>query len=100
MPMPKQLTQDAYCSAPPLSTTTLRPPLLSCDVKARRPRAPLTVMKREIESSETESVEFVVDEKFEIDVMPQVGVELDPRQLRAEVAALSLWPTPSSASTS
>ena len=100
MPMPKQLTRDAYCSAPPLSTTTLQPPRLSRDVEARRPRAPLTVVKREIESSETESVEFVVDKKFEIDVKPRVGVELDPRQLRAEVTALLLRPTPSSASTS
>ena len=41
MPMPKQLQPDAYCSAPPLSTTTLWPPRISHDIKVRRPRAPV-----------------------------------------------------------
>ena len=50
----------------------------------------------EINSSEVESVEFVVDNEFTIDVKPQPKVVLDPRQL----AALSIRPTPSSASTS
>ena len=99
MPMPKQLERDAYCSAPPLSTSTLQPPRLSRDVEARRPRAPLITVKREIESSEIESVEFVVDDDFEVDAKPQVKVELDPHQLRADIAALSLRPPPSSAST-
>ena len=96
MPMPKQLQRDAYCLAPSLSTTTLWPPQISRDIEVRRSRAPLVVVKREIESSEVESVEFVVDDDFVIDVKPQLKVELDPRQL----AALSIWPPPSSASTS
>ena len=45
-------------------------------------------------------MEIVVDDDFEIDEKPQVKVELDPRQLRANIAALSLRPPPSSASTS
>ena len=94
MPMPKQLQRDAYCSAPPLSTTTLRPPRISRDMEVRRPRAPLVVVKREIDSSEVESVEFVVDDEFAIDLKPQLKV--DPRQL----AAISIRSTPSSASTS
>ena len=56
----------------------------------------VVIVKREIDSSEVESVEFVVDDEFTIDVKPQPKVELDPRQL----AALSIRPTPSSASTS
>ena len=72
--MPKQLQPDAYCSAPPLSTTTLRPPRISRDIEVRRPRAPLVIVKREIDSSEVESVEFVVDDEFTIDVKPQPKV--------------------------
>ena len=96
MPMPRQVRWDAYCSAPPLSITTLRPPRISRDIEVRRPRAPLVIVKREIDSSEVELVEFVVDDEFKIDVKPQPKVVLDPRQL----AALSIRPTPSSASTS
>ena len=47
----KQLDRDAYCSVPPLSTSTLRPPRISREVEARRPRAPLIKVKREVESS-------------------------------------------------
>ena len=94
--MPRQVRWDAYYSAPPLSTTTLRPPRISRDVEVRRPRGPLVLVKREIDLSEVELLEFVVDDKFKIDVKPQVV--LDPRQL--QLAALSIPPTPSSASTS
>ena len=45
-------------------------------------------------------MEFIVDNDFEVDAKPQVKVELDPRQLRADVVALSLRPPSSSASTS
>ena len=76
----KQLDRDAYCSAPPLSTTSLRPPRLSREVEARRPRTPLVETKREISSS-IESAEFIVDEDF--DVKPDVKVELGPRQIRS-----------------
>ena len=78
MTMPKQLERDAYCPAPPLSTTTLRPPQISPEVEARRPPAPLILVKREIESSEVESVEFIVDDSEE-DIKPQVKIEVDPR---------------------
>ena len=93
----KQLDRDAYCSAPPLSTTSLRPPQLSREVEARRPRTPLVESKREISSS-IESVEFIVDEEF--DVKPEVKVELDPRQLRRGLAALAICPPSTSLSTS
>ena len=99
MPMPKQLERDAYCSAPPLFTMTLRPPRISREAEARRPRAPLIIVKREIESSDIESVEFVVNDNEE-DVKPPVKIEVDPRQLRAGIATLSIRPPPSSASTS
>ena len=44
-------------------------------------------------------MEFVVDDDFE-DEKPPVKVEIDPRQLRAGIATLSIRPPPSSASTS
>ena len=102
MPMPKQLHRDAYCSAPPLSTSTLRLPRISRAQEARRPREPLIVVKREVAESSIESVEFVVDDDvkgFE-DVKPSVKVEIDPRQLRAGIASLSIRPPQSAASTS
>ena len=101
MPMPKQLEWDAYCSAPPLKTLTLRPPRISRDAEARRPRAPLRPVKREVYSSEVESVKFIVNDNDE-DVKPAatVKIEVDPRQLRVGLAANSLRPPPSSAWTS
>ena len=79
----KQLDRDAYCSAPPLSTTSLRPPRLTRETEARRPRTPLVETKREVTSS-IESAEFVVDKDF--DLKPDIKVELDPRQLRRGLA--------------
>ena len=52
MPMPKKLERDAYCLAPPLYTTSLRPPRISREAEARHPCAPLIIVKQEIESSE------------------------------------------------
>ena len=98
MPMPKQLTRDTYCSAPPLSSVSLRPPQLSREQEARRPRAPLVLVKREVEESSIESVEFYVDD--EEDEKPPIKVEIDPRQLRAGVASLTIRPPQSAASTS
>ena len=86
----KQLSKDAYCSAPPLQTS-VRPPRLSRDVEARRPRAPIIEVKREVMSS-IESVEFVQEDDW--DVKPRVKVKLDPRQLRAGIAALAIAPPP------
>ena len=88
--MPKQLTRDAYCSAPPLSSISLRPPRLSRDQEAQRPRAPLVNIKREVCESSIESVEFVVNNDPE-DVKP-IKIEFDPRQIRAGVAALAIRP--------
>ena len=93
----KQLDRDAYCSAPPLSTSSLHPPRLSRETEARRPRAPIVETQREITSS-IESAEFIQDEDF--DVKPQVKIEVDPRQLRAGIAALAIRPPPSSPSSS
>ena len=95
----KQLERDVFCSAPPLSTSSLRPPRISREAEARRPCAPLFEVKREIESS-IESAEYVVDEDFDVDVKHPVKVEIDPRQLRTGIAALAIRPPPSTASTS
>ena len=95
----KQLVgRDTYCSAPPLPTTSLRPPRLSRNVEARRPRAPLVNTKREVTASSIESTEFVLDDEF--DVKPEIKVELDPRQLRRGLAALAIRQPPPSSSTS
>ena len=94
--MPKnlqQLDRDAYCSAPPLSTSSLRLPRLTRETEARRPRAPIFEVKREVTSS-IESAEFVQDEDF--DAKPPVKVELDPRQLRAGIAVLAIDHRPAS----
>ena len=58
----------------------------------------MTTVKREV-TSFIESAEFVIDEEFDVDVKP-FRVELDPRQLRAGVAALAIRPPPSAASSS
>ena len=68
----KQLDRESYCSAPPLSTSSLRPPRLSREAEARSPRAPIVETKREVMSS-IESAEFVQDEDFD------VKIEVDPR---------------------
>ena len=93
----KQLDREAYYSAPPLSTSNLRPPRILRDVEVRRPRAPLIEVKRELTSS-IESAEFIVDEEFEL--KPPIKIEIDPRQLRAGIPALAIRPPPSAASLS
>ena len=100
MPMSSKLALcDAYCSAPPL-TSSFRPPRLSRAEEARRPRAPLRVVKREVRESEPDSVEFAVDVNDEVDVKPdiRVKIERDPRHLTARVAAITIRQPPSSAS--
>ena len=93
MPMPKQLARDAYCSAPPLATTSIRPPRLSREQEARSPRAPLVAIKREVNDSSFESVEFIVDDLEGLeDVKPPIKVEFDPRQVRAGLAGLWIRP--------
>ena len=98
--MPNKLTQlsrDAYCSAPPV-TSSLCPPRLSRETEIRRTCAPLVIVKREVTSS-IESAEFVLDEEFSIDEKP-IKIKLDPRQLRAGIAALAIRPPPSTAPSS
>ena len=67
------------------------------DQEARGPRAPLIAIKREVTELSIKSVEFIVDIE---DEKPPIKVECDPRQVRAGVAALSIRPPQSSASTS
>ena len=92
----KQLSREAYCSAPPLLSTSLRPPQLTRETEGR-PRAPLRapIGKQEVkaEISSIESVEFVKDEP--VDVQPDVrNIPWDPRQvsdpLQVGLAALAI----------
>ena len=99
MPMPKQLW-DAYCSAPPIKTTSLRPPRHSCDEEARLPRAPLRPIKREVRESEVDSVKFIVNERDLVDVKPAAKPFKVEPELRVGLVAISLRPPPSLASTS
>ena len=93
----KQLRREAYCSAPPVPSSSLHLPRLTCKTEASRPRAPIvTRFECKAEISSIESVEFVADDDY--DVKPVVKIELDPRQLRAGIAALAIRPPPSSAS--
>ena len=74
----KQLDREAYCSAPPLSTSTLHPPRLTREAEAARPRAQIHApLDCKAEVSSLESVKFVADEDF--DLKPEIKVELDPR---------------------
>ena len=100
--MPAKLSKrivlrDFYCLAPPLTTSphVLLPPRLSRAEEARGPHAPLRPVKREIRESESESVEFVVDEEEverPIKVERQVKIEPDPRQLSVRIAAIAIRP--------
>ena len=69
----RQLDRDAYCSALPLSTSSLRPPRLTRKSEVRRPRAPIFEVKREVTSS-IESAEFIQDDDY--DIKPPVKVPL------------------------
>ena len=95
--LPRQLTLDhkAFCSTPPLRSL-VRPPRLSRETEAVRPRAPLRPTKPEVLESEPSSVEFVVTEEDEVKVKvkaeEELRVEQDPRQLRLVIAAISIAP--------
>ena len=93
---------DAYCSAPPL-TSSFRPPRLSRAEEARRPRAPLQrPVKQEVRESEADSVEFAFNKDIERPVKHEqpVKIEQDPRQLTLRIAAIQIRQPACSASTS
>ena len=93
---------SSYCSAPPLATFSriLLPPRPTRAEEACRPHAPLRAINAEVRESEAESVEFVFEDEEEKakDVKPKI--ELDPHQLSARVAAISIWQPSSAASAS
>ena len=95
---------ESYCSAPPLRTSShlLLPPRISCAQEARRPRAPIREVKREVRESEPDSSEYGIDQADAIDVKPEIKPEvaLDPRQLTIRVAAIAIWPAGASAASS
>ena len=97
----RQLSREAYCSAPPLPSTAIRPPRLTQESEVVRPRASIYVPFGEVkaEVSSIESVEFVADE---FDVKPDVKVPFYPRQLgdllQAGLGALAIRPPSSSSS--
>ena len=103
----KQLSREAYCSAPPLpSSSSIRPPRLTREKEATRPRTPINAQFGECkaEVSSIESVEFVAEDFKDFDVKPDLKIPLDPRQsgdqLRVRIAALAIPPPPSSDSSS
>ena len=92
----KQLSREAYCSAPPLPSYNIRPPRLTREFEARRPRAPLDAPFLDIkaEVSSIESVEFGVEQNEFEDFKLEVEIHLDPRQigdlLQVRLAALAI----------
>ena len=98
----RQLSREAYCSAPPLPSFSIRPPRLTRDSEASRPHAPLRTPVGEVkaEISSIESVEFVEEEDVKPDI--KFGIPFNPRQrddpLQASLAALAIWPASSSSS--
>ena len=105
--MPRNLSTvlvdaGSYCSAPPLATSSrlLLPPRISRAQEARRPRAPLWEVKREVRESEPDSTEYAIGADDVVYVKPDIGpvVERDPRQLTARVAAIAIQEAPSAAS--
>ena len=78
------------------TTPTFDKPRLTRETEASRPRAPIdTRFECKAEISSIEPVEFVADDDYDVKLV--VKIELDPRQLRAGIAALAIRP-PSSAS--
>ena len=100
LPSQRLTLRDAYCSAPPIESS-FRPPRLSRETEAVRPRAPLRPIKREVRESEASSVEFVLDDTdVAVKVEAPVKLEEDPRQLCARLAAVSIRPVPAAPSSS
>ena len=92
--LPRQLTLDheAFCSAPPLCSL-VRPPRLSRETEAVRPRTPLRPTKPEVYESEPSSVEFVVTEEDDVKVKVEAEEEFwIEQELRLAVAAISIAP--------
>ena len=92
----KQLNREAYCSAPPVMIY-LRPPCLTRNAEARRPRAPLQTpelkdVKAEI--SLIESIEDAPNCKPDIAFDCKPYIMFDPQQqsdpLQVSVAALAI----------
>ena len=98
----KQLSREAYCSAPPIPSSSLCPPRLTREREQCRPHAPLRkpqaefFVKGEVSSESVEDVECKSDVKFE----PRIP--FDPRQrsdqLQAGLAALAIRPSSSASS--
>ena len=92
---------EAFCSAPPLRTSShlLLPPRISRAQEARRPRAPIREVKREVRESEPNSSEYAIGASDVVDVKPDVkpDVTVDPRQLSFRVAAVTIRPASSAA---
>ena len=94
----KQLSREAYCSAPPLPSSSIRPPRLTREKEVCRPRAPLDrpefPVKAEVSSIEDVDIDCKPDVKFDL------RIPFDPRQrsdpLQAGLAALSIRPSSSS----
>ena len=64
-----KFSREAYCSAPPLPSSSIRPPRLTRESEPRRPRAPLWTPEVKAEISSIESVDFKANE---FDVKPDV----------------------------
>ena len=93
----KQLSREAYCSAPPLPSTSFRPPRLTRETEAGPPRAPLRAPTGEevkAEISSIESVEFFTDNTDNVKPDVRLEIPVDPRQignpLQAGLAALAI----------
>ena len=107
--MPRNLSKrlalvdaTSYCSAPPLATSShlLLSPRLTRAKEARRKRAPLREVKREVWESEADLAEYAVDASDESDIKPDIKpvIERNPRQLTACVAAIAIRRLPSAVS--
>ena len=102
MPLTSKLVlRDAYCCAPPI-TSSLRLPRISRAEEALRPRTPLRPVKQEVRESEADSVEFVVNEEIERPIKRErpVKIESDPRQITFGIAAITIRQPASTASSS
>ena len=97
----KQLDREAYGSAPPIQIS-LRPPRLTRNSEARRPRAPLQTpeFKVRAEISSIELIKDVSDCKPDITFDCKPDIPFDPRQqsdpLQASLAALAISSSSSS----